>query len=213
MGNLVRSIILIVDDHPLVGEAFELSIRAGYAHYDVGRVTTAAEAEAYARKYAERIKLVLLDLVLPDATGFSAFIRLQQLLPDCPITIVSGRADAHSVAMARSFGVAGYLSKSMPFSDLITAIGPLLRGENIFPLDTPEPSPVAADFHRKLANLSAAQLRVLTAVADGRLNKQIANDMGLTEGTVKQHMSAIFKKLGVNNRSQAILAAQPYLKS
>ena len=68
------------------------------------------------------------------------------------------------------------------------------------------------DYNEALKEL-AAQLRVLTAVADGRLNKQIANDMGLTEGTVKQHMSAIFKKLGVANRSQAILAAQPLLRA
>lgn len=209
----MRSIILIVDDHPLVGEAFELSIKAGYAHFDVGRVTSAAEAQAYARKYGERIKLVLLDLMLPDVTGFTAVLRLQQQLPGCPIAIVSARTDGHTVAMARTFGVAGYLSKSMPFSDLAAAIGPLTRGEKIFPVDAPAPSPVAADFHRKLSNLSAAQLRVLTALADGRLNKQIANDMSLTEGTVKQHLSAIFRKLGVNNRSQAILAVQPYLGS
>lgn len=209
----MRSIILIVDDHPLVGEAFELAIQGGYAHYDVGRVTSAAEAEAYARKHADRIKLVLLDLMLPDTTGFTAVLRMQQLLPDRPIAIVSARADAHSVAMARSFGVAGYLSKTMAFADMLIAIGPLLRGEKIFPADAPTASPASMDFHRKLAALSAAQLRVLTAVADGRLNKQIANDMGLTEGTVKQHMSAIFRKLGVNNRSQAILAVQPFLKS
>ena len=74
-------IVLIVDDHPLVGEAFELSVGAAYPHLEVGRVTTAAEAETYARANGPRIKLVLLDLMLPDATGFSALIRLQQLLP------------------------------------------------------------------------------------------------------------------------------------
>lgn len=207
------SVILIVDDHPLVGEAFEAAIKAGYAHYEVGRVTSAAEAEAFARKHGDRVKLVLLDLVLPDVKGFTALLRLQQLMPDCPIAIVSSRSDTHSVAMARTFGVSGYLSKTRPFNELISAVGPLLRGEKIFPADTPPPSPAAANFHKKLASLSAAQLRVLTALADGKLNKQIAGEMSLTEGTVKQHMSAIFKKLGVNNRSQAILAAQPFLKT
>ena len=71
----MRWIVLIVDDHPLVGQAFELSIRAAYPHLDVGRVTSAAEAEQYARLYGSRVKLVMLDLLLPDADGFSALLR------------------------------------------------------------------------------------------------------------------------------------------
>jgi DNA-binding NarL/FixJ family response regulator len=205
-------IVLIVDDHPLVGEAFELSVGAAYPHLEVGRVTTAAEAETYARANGARIKLVLLDLMLPDATGFSALIRLQQLLPGCPIAIVSSRADAHTVALARTFGVSAYLSKSAPVSSLVNAVGTIMRGEQVpFPETTPGPA-AAVDFQQRVSTLSAAQLRVLVALADGRLNKQIAGDMNLTEGTVKQHLSAIFKKLGVGNRSQAILAARPYLK-
>ncbi|WP_271083842.1 response regulator transcription factor [Brevundimonas sp. NIBR11] len=203
--------MLIVDDHPLVGEAFELSIRAAYPHIDVGRVTTAAEAEAYVRAYAARIQLVLLDLMLPDATGFSALIRLQQLLPDRPIAIVSARADSHAVAMARTFGVASYLSKSAPVSELVNAVGAILRGETLFPVDAKPPTPAAENFRKQVTSLSATQLKVLTALADGRLNKQIAGDMNITEGTVKQHLSTIFKKLCVNNRSQAILAIRPFL--
>lgn len=206
----MRWIILIIDDHPLVGEAFELSIRAAYPHIDVGRVTSATEAEAFVRSHGSRIQLVLLDLMLPDATGFSALIRLQHLLPNRPIAIVSGRTDAYSVAMARTFGVAAYLSKSEPVASLVNAVGAILRGESLFP---PEgaPEPEAEDFTKRLASLSAAQLRILTALADGRLNKQIAGDMNITEGTVKQHLSAIFRKLEVNNRTQAILAIRPFL--
>lgn len=208
----MRWIVLIIDDHPLVGEAFELSIRAAYPHIDVGRVTSAVEAETYVRTHGARIQLVLLDLMLPDATGFSALIRLQHLLPDRPIAIVSSRTDAHAIAMARTFGVAAYLSKSAPVSELVNAVGAILRGESLFPADcAPAPAPTTEDFTKRMASLSAAQLRVLTALADGRLNKQIAGDMNITEGTVKQHLSAIFRKLGVNNRSQAILAIRPFL--
>jgi DNA-binding NarL/FixJ family response regulator len=88
----MRSIVMIVDDHPLVGEALEISIRAAYPDMDVGRVTSATEAEAYVKAKAAMIKLVMLDLVLPDATGFSALLRLQHLLPGRPIAIVSSRA-------------------------------------------------------------------------------------------------------------------------
>ena len=205
-------IVLIVDDHPLVGEAFELSVGAAYPHLEVGRVTTAAEAETYARANGPRIKLVLLDLMLPDATGFSALIRLQQLLPGTPIAIVSSRADAHTVALARTFGETAYLSKSAPVSSLVSAVGAILRGEPVAFPETAAATPAAVDFQQRVSSLSAAQLRVLVALADGRLNKQIAGDMNLTEGTVKQHLSAIFKKLGVSNRTQAVLAIQSLME-
>lgn len=208
----MRWTVLIVDDHPLVGQAFELSIRAAYPHLEVGRVTTAAEADAYARVHGPRVKLVMLDLMLPDAEGFSALIRLQQLLPNAQIAIVSGRADQHSVAMARAFGVAAYLSKADPVETLVNAVGAILRGETVFP-ENIQPDPEVVDFHRRIASLSAAQLRVMRALVDGKLNKQIAGDMNLTEGTVKQHVSAILKKLQVNNRSQAIIAAAPVLRN
>ncbi len=112
--------------------------------------------------------------------------------------------------MARAFGVSAYLSKSAPVATLVNAVGAILRGEAQFP-ETEAPAPAARDFTRKVASLSAGQLRVLTALVDGRLNKQIAADMNITEGTVKQHLSAIFRKLDVSNRSQAILAIRPYL--
>lgn len=208
----MRNLVLIVDDHPLVGEAFELSVGAAHPEIDVAWVTTAAAAEDFAQAHGSRIKLVLLDLMLPDAAGFSALVSLQQRLPGCPIAIVSARSDASTVALARTFGVAAYLSKAAPVSALVEAVGGLLRGEKgTFP-ETPSPAPAVQNFQSRIATLSPAQLRVLFAAADGRLNKQIAGDMNLTEGTVKQHMSAIFKRLGVGNRSQAILAIRPYLE-
>ncbi len=208
----MRWTVLIVDDHPLVGQALELTIRAAYAHLDVARVLSATEAEACAKQLSGRIKLVMLDLLLPDATGFDALLRLQQLLPDADFAMVSARIDAHSVAMARAFGAKAYLSKAAPVETLVNAVGDIMRGEERFPLETP-PDPVAVDFHRRVARLSAAQLRVLRALADGKLNKEIASDMSLTEGTVKQHVSAILKKLEVNNRSQAVLASAPFLRN
>lgn len=208
----MRWIVLIVDDHPLVGQAFELSIRAAYPHLDVGRVTSAAEAEDYARLNGSRVKLVMLDLMLPDAEGFSALLRLQQILADSHVAIVSARTDSHSVAMARAFGARAYLSKAEPVEKLVNAVGAILRGETLFPEEA-APDPKVVDLHRKLSTLSKAQLRVLRALADGKLNKQIAGEMDLTEGTVKQHVSAILRKLEVNNRAQAIIAAGPVLKS
>lgn len=206
----MRWVVLVVDDHPLVGQALELSIRAAYPQFDVARADSAAEAEAYAKASGRLVKLVMLDLMLPDATGFDGLLRLQHLMPHAAFAMVSSRIDAHAVAMSRAFGVKAYLSKSEPVDMLVNAVGAVLRGEELFPLSV-APDREAEDFRRRVSRLSAAQLRVLRAVSEGKLNKEIAGEMGLTEGTIKQHVSAILKKLEVNNRSQAILKASPFL--
>jgi DNA-binding NarL/FixJ family response regulator len=205
-------LILIVDDHPLVGEALRDALRRADPGREVAVTQTAVKGAASARAHAAKIKLVLLDLLLPDASGFSALLELQQLLPECPIAMISSRTDGHTVALARAFGCAGYLSKSDPLHRLVETIEALLAGRTVFPADSNEvpETPDVEPFRTRIASLSPAQLRVLLALADGRLNKQIAADMGLTEGTVKQHFSAIFRKLGVQNRSQALLLIQPY---
>lgn len=208
----MRWTVLIVDDHPLVGQALELSIRDAYVHLDVARVLSADDAIASAKQLGGRIKLVMLDLMLPDASGFDALLRLQLLLPDTHFAMVSARVDAHSVSMAKAFGVKAYLSKAAPVETLVNAVGAIMRGEELFPTET-STDPAAADYRRRVARLSTAQLRVLRALADGKLNKQIAGDLNLTEGTVKQHVSAILKKLEVNNRSQAVLASAPFLRN
>ena len=212
VGIAMSWVVLIVDDHPLVAQALELSIRAAYPHLDVERASCAAEAEDQVRVGGARIRLVMLDLMLPDSKGYDTLLRLQQRLPDCPICIVSSRMDAHSVAMARSLGAAGYLGKNEPVDRLVNSVGDILRGERPFP-DLPGVTAPSAEavMSKRLQTLSSAQLRVLSAMAGGHLNKQIAGDLNLTEGTVKQHLNAIFRKLGVNNRAQAILAAGPFL--
>lgn len=210
--SALRWVVLIVDDHPLVAQAFELAIKASYPHLDVERAASAAEADAHVRVGGGRIRLVLLDLLLPDSKGFDTLLMLQQRLPDCPIAVVSSRFDAHSVAMARTLGAAAYLGKHEPVERLVNAVGDILRGERPFPQMEEAPATEEAKaMSRRLHTLSSAQLKVLGALADGRLNKQIAGDLNLTEGTVKQHLNAIYRKLGVYNRAQAILAARPFL--
>lgn len=210
----MRWVVLIVDDHPLVAQAFELAIKASYPHLDVERAASAAAAEEQVRIGGGRIRLVLLDLLLPDSKGFDALLMLQQRLPECPIAVVSSRFDPHSVAMAKALGAAGYLGKHEPVERLVNAVGDILRGERPFPDVAAEPiSDDSRAVSRRLQTLSNAQLKVLGALAEGKLNKQIAGDLHLTEGTVKQHLNAIFRKLAVHNRAQAILAAGPFLAS
>lgn len=201
--------MLIADDHPLTREGLSLAARAAMPGISVDNAGSIEEAvTAIATRGAYR--LVLLDFILPDVHGFSGFLRLQHLLGDTPIVMISARQDAMIVEAARALGAAGFLFKSDPLDDLAEALRQIAAGKLVFP--TVATSGTAAGSARdRIADLSGAQLKVLLALADGRLNKQIAGDLDITEATVKAHLTAIFRKLGVNNRAQALLAMQPLL--
>lgn len=200
---------MIADDHPLTREGLSLAARAalpGVSVDSAGSIDEAVAATATRGGY----RLVLLDFILPDAHGFSGLLRLQHLLDATPIVMVSARRDSAIVEAARALGAAGFLFKSDPLDDLAESIRQVAAGRSAFP--APSTTANAAGSARdRIADLSGAQLKVLLALADGRLNKQIAGDLDITEATVKAHLTAIFRKLGVTNRAQALLAMQPLL--
>lgn len=200
---------LIADDHPLIREGLSLALRASIENALVDSAGTIAEALALVEKHSD-YRLVLLDFVLPDARGFSGFLALQHRLGNVPIVIISATERPELVAAARALGAAGYLSKEQPLDQLVATLKRVLDGRQAFSAEG-ERNDAATQARDRLALLSGAQLRVLLALADGRLNKQIAGDLGVTEATIKAHLTAIFRKLGVNNRTQAILAMQPLL--
>ena len=201
--------VLIADDHPLTREGLALAVRAAIPGISIDTAGSIGEAEAAVANRGG-YRLVLLDFVLPDARGFSGLLQLQHLLGKTPIVVVSARQDPVIVEAARALGAAGFLFKSRPLDELAAALRGVMEGQLAFP----PPSAAATDTESardKVATLSGAQLKVLLALADGRLNKQIADDLDITEATVKAHLTAIFRKLGVHNRTQALLAMQPLL--
>lgn len=201
--------VLIADDHPLVVEALSIAARSALPELVADSAGTIAAAEAVARA-KPGFRLVLLDLMLPDARGFSGFLRLRHLLPGVAIAIVTAEQRPELIATARMLGAAGYLSKAMPLDDMARAMREILSGRIVFPPHAGFAA--AADAARaRIAKLSGAQLRVMFAVADGKPNKQVALELGVTEATVKAHLTAIFRSLGVINRTQALLALQPLL--
>ncbi|USI71697.1 response regulator transcription factor [Sphingomonas morindae] len=202
--------LLIADDHPLVVEALAMAVRACIPGVVVDSAGSIAEAERLGRE-RRGYRLVLLDLMLPDARGFSGFLRLKQALPQVPIVIVTAHAAPDLVETAKSLGAAGFLNKAQPLDQMSAAIRTIHSGTAVFPTLSARRDTGAAAAKARIADLSDAQMRVLLALADGRLNKQIAGDLGITEATVKAHLTAIFRKLGVNNRTQALLAMQPLL--
>lgn len=204
--------ILVADDHPIVRDALVAAIRSNWPESPVDEAESVAQAEALARSRRDYV-LCVLDLMLPDAQGFSGVLLMQKLAPEAKIVVLSAREDALAVSTAYVLDAAGYLTKSTPMSVIAAALKRVLSGERLFPEIAAPPLESDRDMRRRLDSLSTAQMRILLALAGGRLNKQIAGDMGLTEATVKAHLTAIFRKLGVSNRTQAILAAQPLLGS
>lgn len=200
---------MLADDHPLIREGLKLAISARHPDIAVDSVDSIASAEAMAKSH-KNYRLMLLDYQLPDAEGYSGFFRMLQLLGTTPIAIISAHDHPTLITAARAIGAAGFLSKSEPLDMLAGSIHRLLAGKAVFP-PVPEGSAALAELQNRLQSLSAAQMRVLTALAKGHLNKQIAADLDLTEATVKAHMTAVFRKLGVNNRVQAALAVRPLL--
>lgn len=201
--------VLIADDHPLTREGLALAVKAAMPGVVIDHAGSIAAAAAHAAARG-RYRLVLLDFVLPDAHGFSGFLQLQHLLGATPIAMVSARQEAMIVEAARALGAAGFLYKSRPLDELATTLRQIDAGHPSFP-ETASSNVAAGNARDRIGSLSGAQLKVLLALADGRLNKQIANDLGVTEATVKAHLTAIFRKLGVTNRTQALLVMQPLL--
>ena len=152
--------------------------------------------------------------MLPDAKGFSALLLASKALPDTPVAVISARDDAQTIATASVLGAAAFITKATALSGIAEVLKRVVAGERVFPSQpgAPGPQPLA-NLARQLNSLSGAQLKVLTALADGRLNKQIAADMNITEATVKAHLTAIFRKLNVGNRTQAVLAVRSLFAS
>ncbi|GGB28463.1 DNA-binding response regulator [Sphingomonas metalli] len=170
-------------------------------------VGSVAEAVAEATQRAA-FRMILLDLQLPDARGYSGLLSLQYRSPASPIVVVTACETAASIEAARALGAAGFIPKSLPLDEIAERLRRIDAGQPCFP-DEAAPDPRIAAARARIAALSPAQHRVLLALADGRSNKQIAGDIDLSEATVKAHMSAIFRKMGVSNRAQALLALQP----
>jgi DNA-binding NarL/FixJ family response regulator len=195
--------IIIADDHPLFRQA--LAMAAAHVRPDARQVECAnlpsALNEAVA---ADDLILILLDLKMPGAEGFSGVALLHAEKPQVPILVVSSADAAQASLEAVRFGAVGFISKDADLSVIEQAIADALAGKTIAaPVDAAI-DPVAA----QIASLTPTQLKVLLGVMQGRLNKQIAYDLGISEATVKAHMTAILKKLDVQNRTQAVLAAK-----
>jgi DNA-binding NarL/FixJ family response regulator len=209
--RLIKYEILIVDDHPLYRDALRRAVAAAFPESET------YEAESVAGLFDAleshpRADLLLLDLNLPGAYGFSALAHLRGSRPELPVIVVSAMDEPHIVRQALAFGAQGFVSKCADSASIGRDVLAVLNGEMVSPYGlgaaTEPPVDVAAlDVAQRMAQLTPQQFRVFGMLCSGMLNKQIAYDMQITEPTVKAHMSAILRKLGTVNRTQAVLLA------
>ena len=201
--------IVIADDHPLFRGALRQAISS---LMPAARVIEANGIEELNETLAaERdVDLILLDLTMPGVQGFSGLIPLPAQHPDLPVVIVSANEEATVIRRAIEFGASGFIPKSLNVDTIGTAIEAVLAGDTWTPPDidlAATEDKETAELVRRLATLTPQQVRVLMMLSEGLLNKQIAYELGVSEATVKAHVSAILDKLGVDSRTQAVIAA------
>ena len=204
-SQLLRPLhLLLVDDHNLFRTGLRLIVKD---HPAVGRIAEAGSvAEACALAGDPPIDLVLLDIQMPGMNGLDGLRPLRQAHPRARVLLVSASVAPDAVREARARGADGFLPKSASGADILAAIDLARTGQPCFP--SIAAAPPAALPGQAVPVFTARQSEVLRLLCTGRPNKVIARDLGLSENTVRVHVSAIFALLGVNSRSTALLAAQ-----
>jgi DNA-binding NarL/FixJ family response regulator len=198
--------LLLADGQPLLVEllAMYLSGSGGF------RVTAAGTLEAALATIADHgpVDVVLADPALPGLGGAGDLRRLVRQAAGCPVALLAAAPAPRMVEEAVQAGVAGVLLRSMPARSIANALRFLQAGERYLPPDLLRPEPEPGDHRPGARSLSAGELRVLSFLSEGQPNKGIAKALQLAEPTVKMHVTAICRKLGAANRTQAALAAR-----
>lgn len=201
--------IIIADDHPLFRGALKQAITGIFRDIQVIEAGTLDETIA-ALSREPNADLVLLDLKMPGVNGFSGLTHLRGQHPAVPVVIVSGVQEAATIRTCMEFGASGYIPKTTPIEEIARAVRSVLAGQTWTPPDIALDDGAdreTIDLIRRLASLTPQQMRVLTMLSEGLLNKQIAYELSVSEATVKAHVSAILMKLRVESRTQAVIAA------
>ena len=204
---------MIVDDHPLFCDALSMTLRTVT---QINEVTTAENLEGALQQIRDGAKpdVIVLDLNLPDVNGLDGLIRMRTAADTTPIVVVSSMADHRMISSAMRAGATGFVPKHSQREIFRSAFDQIQSGGTYVPegvpLDTDPNRPVTdqEEAIARLSKLTRQQANILQLICDGKLNKQIAFDLSIAETTVKAHVTAIMRKLGVQSRTQAVLLAQ-----
>jgi DNA-binding NarL/FixJ family response regulator len=201
--------LLIADDHPLFRGALRAAVTGLFDGADVAEAGTFEEVSEHLERGGD-VDLILLDLSMPGVRGFSGLMYLRAQYPSLPIVVVSANDDPAVIRRCMQFGASGFIPKTLGIEALRAAIARVLQGEVWTPPDVDlarQSDNRTAAMIARLSTLTPQQVRVLMMLSGGLLNKQIAYELGVSEATVKAHVSAILQKLGVESRTQAVIAA------
>ncbi|GLT20107.1 DNA-binding response regulator [Vibrio zhanjiangensis] len=198
--------IIIADDHPLFRNALFQSVHMAISGANL------IEADSLDGLLNVLCKepdpdLLLLDLKMPGTNGLSGLIQLRAEYPDLPIVVISASEEPSVVTQVKSHGAFGFIPKSSDMRELVKALNQVLSGEPFFPEGLIYHE-FGSDLTDKISALTPQQYKVLAMLSDGLLNKQIAYELNVSEATIKAHMTAIFRKLNVKNRTQAVILLQ-----
>lgn len=197
----------VADDHPLFRDAILKVIKQ---HYPDSMVVESMDLDSTINdlEHHNETDLLLLDLHMPGSQDLFGLIMVREKFPSIPVAIISADDELDTINRAMGHGACGYIPKSCSPQTIYSAISAILDGElwvpeeirgNLTPLDSEEKSLAA-----KIATLTPQQYRVIYFLREGWLNKQIGYELGVTEATIKAHLTAIFRKLGISNRTQAV---------
>lgn len=200
--------IVIVDDHPLFRGALNQALSASL---DSSEIVEAGSLDELTQKLANGldVDLILLDLTMPGVQGISGLVFLRGQHPEIPVVIVSANDDPVTIRRCMDCGASGFVPKSQPVDQIRSAVRSVLDGNIWSPPDVDLSSvgeDDTSDLIARLSSLTPQQVRVLMMLGEGLLNKQIAYKLGVSEATIKAHVSAILRKLGVDSRTQAVIA-------
>ena len=201
--------LLIADDHPLFRGALREAVNGLFDRADIAEAGTFEEVTDVLERGSD-VDLILLDLRMPGVRGFSGLMYLRAQYPSLPIVVVSANDDPAVIRRCMEFGASGFIPKTLGVDALRQAVGQVLKGEVWTPPDVDlqrDTDAESAAVIARLSTLTPQQVRVLMMLSAGLLNKQIAYELGVSEATVKAHVSAILQKLGVESRTQAVIAA------
>ncbi|GLX78631.1 DNA-binding response regulator [Thalassotalea insulae] len=199
--------IIIADDHPLFRQALLDTLKVKLTQTQWVEAQTIEELEQQLITHSDA-DLLLLDLNIPGAHGFNTLIHVRNHYPQVPVVVVSAHEDQDTIAKAMEYGASGFVPKSTPVETIFAAIQQVLLGDiwlpESFRLESKNED--HTDIAERVASLTQQQYRILMMFAQGMLNKQIAYDLEVSEATIKAHATAIFRKLNVRNRTQAVIA-------
>ena len=199
--------IIIADDHPLFRNALCQAVKQVVPDADIMECDSISSLETLLTAQND-VDLILLDLRMPGANGFSGLVLIRRQHPDIPVVVISASDDHMIMQRAIEYGASGFIPKASDLSQIADALQTVMNGSLWLPsVISQNPSNDEHEFAQRLKTLTPQQLRVFMMLTKGLLNKQIAGQVNVSEATVRTHMTAIFRKLGVRNRTQAVLAA------